>query len=152
MLPWVLLPLRESIKHADYVWFHLNTDATCTVSHCSGESHCPTPTSVKCGTAADGPSHVVESLGYLIGDFETSNSKIIPFEIPDHAAIPPFKRRSMSLHALKDIGFDVTRSILSKGNFLTIRQAGSDDRFQSVPLITHDRSDYVLLFLDRLRP
>jgi hypothetical protein len=140
----VLLSPRERIKHADYIWFHLNTGATCTVSHCSGESHCPTPTSVKCGTAANGPSHhVVESLGYLIGDFETSNSKMIPFEIPDHATIPSFKRRPISLHALKDIGFDVTHLLLSKGNFLTIRRAGSDDRFQLVPLITHGRSDYV---------
>jgi hypothetical protein len=88
------LPQRGQLKHANYVWFHLDTGATCTVSHCSGESHCPTPTTVKCGTAADGPSHVVESLGYLIGDFETSSSKMIPFEIPDHATIPSFKRRS----------------------------------------------------------
>jgi hypothetical protein len=87
----VLLPPCESLTHANYVWFHLDTGATCTVSHCLGESpHCPTPASVKCGTAADGPSHVVESLGYLIGNFETSNSKMIPFEIPDHATIPSF--------------------------------------------------------------
>jgi hypothetical protein len=136
------LPSRGTLKHANYVWFHLDTGATCTVSHCSGEAHCPTrPTSVKCGTAADGPSHVVESLGYLIGDFETSNSTMIPFEIPDHATIPSFKRRSMSLHALKDIGFDVTHSLLAQGNFLTIRRAGTDERFQSVPLVTHGRSD-----------
>jgi hypothetical protein len=139
----VALPQRKEIKTIDYVWSHLDTGATCTVSHCSGESHCPTPNLVKCGTAADGPSHVVESLGYLIGDFETSQSTMIPFEIPDHAMIPLFKRRSMSLHALKDIGFDVTHSLLSKGNFLTIRRAGSDERFQSVSLITHGGSDYV---------
>jgi hypothetical protein len=128
------LPKRNEIKRSDYVWFHLDTGATCTVSHCSGESHCPTPTPIKCGTAADGPSHVVESLGYLIGDFETSQSTMVPFEIPDHATIPSFKRRSMSLHALKDVGFDVTHSLLEKGNFLTIRRAGSDERFQSIPL------------------
>jgi hypothetical protein len=139
----IALPPRGQLKHADYVWFHLDTGATCTVSHCSGESHCPTPTTVKCETAADSPSHIVESLGYFIGDFETSNSKMIPFEIPDHATIPSFKRRSMSLHALKDIGFDVTHSLLSTGNFLTIRRADSTERFQSVPLITHGRSDYV---------
>jgi hypothetical protein len=68
---------------------------------------------------------------------------MVPFEIPDHATIPSFKRRSMSLHALKDVGFDVTHSLLEKGNFLTIRRAGSDQRFQSIPLITHGRSDYV---------
>jgi hypothetical protein len=118
----VALLRRKEIKATDYVWFHLDTGATCTVSHCSGESHYPTPASVKCGTAAEGPSHVVESLGYLIGDFETSQSTMIPFEIPDHTTIPSFKRRSMSLHALKeDIGFDVTHSLLSKRNFLTIR-------------------------------
>jgi hypothetical protein len=138
----VALPQCKEIKSTDYVWFHLDTGATCTVSHCSGESHSPTPTSVKCGTAADGPSDVTESLGYLIGDFETSQSTMIPFEIPDHATIPSFKRRSMSLHALKDIGFDMKHSLLSKGNFLTIRQAGSDDRFQSVPLITHVEIQY----------
>jgi hypothetical protein len=88
----IALPPRGQLKNVDYMWFHLDTGATCTVSHCSGESHCPTPTMVKCGTAANGPSHVVESLGYLVGDFETSNSKMIPFEIPDHATIPSFKR------------------------------------------------------------
>jgi hypothetical protein len=114
------LPKRNAIKKSDYIWFHLDTGATCTVSHCSGESHCPTPTTIKCDTAADGPSHVVESLGYLIGDFETSQSTMVPFEIPDHATISSFKRRSMSLHALQDVGFDVTYSLLEKGNFLTI--------------------------------
>jgi hypothetical protein len=49
----------------------------------------------------------------------------------------------MSLHALKDVGFDVTHSLLEKGNFLTICRAGSDQRFLSIPLITHGRSDYV---------
>jgi hypothetical protein len=68
---------------------------------------------------------------------------MVPFEIPDHATIPSFKRRSMSLHALKDVGFDVTYSLLAKGNFLTIRRTGSDERLQSIPLITHGRSDYV---------
>jgi hypothetical protein len=68
---------------------------------------------------------------------------MIPFEIPDHATIPSFKRRSMSLHALKDVGFDVTHSLLEKGNCLTIRRAGSDERFQSIPLITHGPLDYV---------
>jgi hypothetical protein len=136
-------PNRRAIKCSDYVWFHLDTGATCTVSHCPGESHCPTPTTVKCGTEVEGPSHVVESLGYLIGDFETSQSTMVPFEIPDHPTIPLFKRRSMSLHALKDVGFDVTHSSLEKGNFLKIRRAGYDERFQSIPLITHGRSDYV---------
>jgi hypothetical protein len=111
------LPNRAGMKKTDYIWFHLDTGATCTVSHRSGESHCPTPTTVKCGTSADGPSHVVESLGYLIGDFETSQSTMVPFEIPDHVTIPSLKRRSTSLHALKDVGFDVTHSLLSKGNF-----------------------------------
>jgi hypothetical protein len=134
---------RNAIKRSDYVWFHLDTGVTCTVSHCSGESHCPTPTTIKCGTAADGPSHVVESLGYLICDFETSQSTMVPFEIPDHATIPSSKRRSMSLHALKYVVFDVIHSLLEKGNFLTIRRAGSYQRFQSIPLITHGRSDYV---------
>jgi hypothetical protein len=64
------MPSRVDLKHADYAWFHIDTGATCMVSHQSGESHCPTPTLVKCGTAADGPSHVVESLGYLIGDLK----------------------------------------------------------------------------------
>jgi hypothetical protein len=36
----VALPQRKEIKSIDYVWFHLDTGATCTVSHCSGESHC----------------------------------------------------------------------------------------------------------------
>jgi hypothetical protein len=139
------LPNRAGMKKTDYVWFHLDTGATCTVSHRSGESHCPTPTTVKCGTAADGPSYVVESLGYLIGDFETSQSTMVPFEIPDHVTIPSFKRRLMSLNALKEVGFNVTHSLLSKGNFLTIRRAGSDERFQSIPLITHGRSDDVRL-------
>jgi hypothetical protein len=49
----------------------------------------------------------------------------------------------MNLHALKDIGFDVTHSLLLTGNFLTIHRADSAERFQSVPLITHGRSDYV---------
>jgi hypothetical protein len=58
--------------------------------------------------------------------------------------MPSFKRRSMSLHALlKDIGFDVTHPLLANGNFLTIRRAGSDERFQAVPLVTHSLSDYV---------
>jgi hypothetical protein len=37
----VALPQRKEIKSTDYVWFHLDTGATCTVFHCCGESHCP---------------------------------------------------------------------------------------------------------------
>jgi hypothetical protein len=136
----MVLPNRKEIERSDYVWFHLDTGATCTVSYCPGESHCPTPTTIKCGTAAEGPSHVVESLKYLIGDFETSQSTMV---LSDHATIPSFKRHSMSLYALKDVGFDVTHLLLEKDNFLTIRRPGSDERFQSIPLITHGRSDYV---------
>jgi hypothetical protein len=91
---------KGSVEH---VWFHLNIGATCTVSHKSGTTHCPTPTSAQCGTAANGPAHGIESLGCLVGDFEMTNSQVIPFEIPDHATIHPFKQCSMSLHALKDI-------------------------------------------------
>jgi hypothetical protein len=67
----MVLQNRKEIKRSDYVWFHLDTGATCTVSHCPGESHCPTSTTVKCGTAADGPSHVVKSLGYLMLKYNT---------------------------------------------------------------------------------
>jgi hypothetical protein len=35
----MVLPNSKEIKRSDYVWFHLDTGATCTVSHCAQENH-----------------------------------------------------------------------------------------------------------------
>jgi hypothetical protein len=123
-------------------YFHVDTGATCVVTDHMSELHCPVPTQATCGTAAKGPRTIINAMGWLVLDFITDQGLTIPMEFPNATEIRQFQRRSLSCHALKDMGYEVQHSLLASGNLLRIRKLGTQE-WHSIPLVTHGRSDYV---------
>jgi hypothetical protein len=129
----------DAIKTA---YFHVDTGATCVVTDQVAELHCPIPTQATCGTAAKGPRTTINAMGWLVLDLVTDQGVTIPFEFPKATEIQQFQRRSLSCHALKDLGYEVQHALLASGNLLRVRQIGTPT-WHSIPLVTHGRSDYV---------
>jgi hypothetical protein len=123
-------------------YFHVDTGATCVVTDHASELHCPIPTQATCGTAAKGPRTTINAMGWLVLDFVTDKGIKIPLEFPNATEITQFQRRSISCHALKDLGYEVQHALLASGNLLRVRKVGTQ-LWHSIPLVTHGRSDYV---------
>jgi hypothetical protein len=133
-------------EHSDDItktaYFHVDTGATCVVTDQISELHCPFPTHATCGTAAKGPRTTINAMGWLVLDFVTDKGIAIPVEFPNATEIRQFQHRSLSCHALKDMGYDVQHALLATGNVLCLQKIGSSE-WHAVPLVTHGRSDYV---------
>jgi hypothetical protein len=129
----------DAIKTA---YFHVDTGATCVVTDQVAELHCPIPTQATCGTAAKGPRTTINAMGWLVLDLVTDKGVNLPFEFPKATEIQQFQRRSLSCHALKDLGYEVQHALLASGNLLRVRQIGTTT-WHAIPLVTHGRSDYV---------
>ena len=99
-----------------HAFLHVDTGATCFVTNHKHELHCPVPTQVTCGTAQSGPHTTINALGTLILDLVTSDGLTIPIEAHQTPEIQEFHRRSMSVHALQELGYDVEHSLISTGN------------------------------------
>ena len=73
---------------------------------------------------------------------------MIPVELVQAVQITSFQRRSLSIHALKDLGFEARHAMYQDGNILELRRFDSTI-WSRVPLITHGKSDYVRVRLHR---
>jgi hypothetical protein len=123
-------------------YFHVDTGATCIVTDQQAELHCPVRTQATCGTAAKGPRTLINAMGCLVLDFVSDNGHVIPLEFPQAMEIQKFQRRSLSCHALKDLGFEVQHAFLTTGKLLRLQKVGTTT-WHYIPLVTHGRSDYV---------
>jgi hypothetical protein len=123
-------------------YFHVDTGATCLVTDHACELHCPVPTHATCGTAAKGPRTTINVMGCLVLDFISDKGHHIPLEFPQATEIQQFQRRSLSCHALKDLGYEVQHAFLLTGNLLRLRKIGTKE-WHAIPLVTYGRSDYV---------
>ena len=102
--PSVLFVSRQN--HLDTVIAHVDTGATVMVSNVNGEIHGVIPTTAHCGTAMIGSTKVnIDALGTwmidLVGSIE---GKDLPLSLRGTTQITGFQRRSLSLHALKELG------------------------------------------------
>jgi hypothetical protein len=136
-------PIDAATKTA---YFHVDTGATCVVTDHAAELHCPISTQATCGTAAKGPRTTINAMGWLVMDFHTDQGTAIPLEFPQATEIQQFQRRSLSCHALQDLGYEVQHALLATGNLLKLRKTGTT-HWHHVPLVTHGRSDYVKVTL-----
>jgi hypothetical protein len=75
-------------------------------------------------------------------DFITGKGQPIPLEFPQANEIRQFQRRSLSCHALKDLGYEVQDAFLTNGNVLCLCKVGSTTDWNAIPLVTHEQSDY----------
>jgi hypothetical protein len=106
-------------------YFHVDTGATCIVIDQTAELHCPVPTRATCGTAAKGPRTTINAMGCLVLDFVSDNGHMIPLEFPHATEIQQFQQRSLSCHALKDLGYEVQHAFLTTENLLCLRKVGT---------------------------
>jgi hypothetical protein len=131
-----------------YAYLHVDTGATCFVTNHSAELHCPIPTRATCGTATTGPRATINALGTLLLDFITTTGEVIAIEASQTPEIRSFQRRSMSAHALQELGYDVEHCLLSTGNVLRLRHV-SASTWHTVSLTTVGKADFVKVRLHR---
>jgi hypothetical protein len=75
-------------------------------------------------------------MGWLVLNFITDQGLSLPMEFPNATEIRQFQRRSLSCHALKDMGYDMQHALLKSGNILRVRKMGSQT-WHSIPLVTY---------------
>jgi hypothetical protein len=97
------------------------------VSNVKGEIHGAVSITAHCGTALTGSKITINALGTWMVDLVGSDSrKDLPLALRDKTQITEFQRQSMSLHALKEAGFDCSHVLMQNGNFLPA--AGISDK------------------------
>jgi hypothetical protein len=100
------------IEDSSYlVLFHVDSGATCIFTTQSHELHCPMPSTATCGTALAGARSNIDATGTLALDFITNDKTLIPVELVHAVQITSFQRRSLSIHALKDLGFEARHAM-----------------------------------------
>jgi hypothetical protein len=121
---------RSRVNRSDTVVAHVNTGATVMVSNVHGEIHGAIPTTAHCGTAMTGSRATIDALGTWMVDLVGSvNGKGLPLALRGTTQITDFQQRSLSLHALKELGFDCAHILTQEGNFLEIVSSGTKHRF-----------------------
>jgi hypothetical protein len=131
-----------------FALFHVDSGATCIVTNQTHELHCPMPFTATCGTASAGARSEIDANGTLALAFITTRKTMIPVELVQAVQITRFQRRSLRIHALKDLGFEARHAMYQDGNILELRRFYSTI-WSRVPLITHGKSDYVRARLHR---
>jgi hypothetical protein len=131
------------LKHnrTDTVLAHVDTGATVMVSNVMGEIHGAVPTNARCGTAMTGSKATIDTLGTWMIDLVGSKArKDLPLALRGTTQITGFQQRSLSLHALKELGFDCAHVLTQEGNLLKITMDGEEHVF---PLLMINGGDYV---------
>jgi hypothetical protein len=129
------------VQRSDTVLAHVDMGATVMVSNILGEIHGAVPTNACCGTAMTGSRATINALGTWMVDLVGSvDGKDLPLALQGKTQRADFQRRSLSLHALKELGFDCAHILTQNGNFLKINMEGIEYVF---PLLTINGCDYV---------
>jgi hypothetical protein len=129
------------INRTDTVVAHVDTRATVMVSNVFGDIHGAVPTTAHCGNAMTGSKANIDAIGTWRIDFVGSKEgKDLSLALRGMTQITDFQRRSISLHALKELGFDCAHILTQQGNFLEITVATKTHCFQ---LITINGGDYI---------
>jgi hypothetical protein len=138
------------VQRSDTVLAHVDTGATVMVSNVLGEIHGAVPTNAHCGTAMTGSKATIDALGTWMVDLVRSvDGKDLPLALRGTTQITDFQRRSLSLHALKELGFDCAHVLTQNGNFLKITMESIEYVF---PLLTINGGDYVEMRIHRPPP
>jgi hypothetical protein len=88
-----------------------------------------------------GSKATIDALGtWMINLVGSKAGKDLPLALRGTTQITGFQRRSLSLHALKELGFDCAHVLTQEGNLLKITMDGEEHVF---PLNTINGGDYV---------
>ena len=107
----------------------------------------PLPTTGTFGTASPAGTDKVVCQGTWILSGHGDVCPDFPVVIPNVIVIPTFRRRSLSPHGLKLLGYDATHNVAEVGNTLRLRHCNTNQEFV-FPCVTHHNSDFVALRVD----
>ena len=137
------LERRASLQPGE-VLMHVDTGANGTVTCMSGELHNITPARVHCNTAKVGESDLCNVLGTLVVSFISADRTVqVDFTLPHTVEMPTYRRRSLSCHALKRLGYETDHRLRSAGNVLWIRMPNGKEHI--FKLLTIDEADYLIV-------
>jgi hypothetical protein len=120
------------------------------VSNVLREIHGAVPTNARCGTAMTGSKATIDALGTSMLDLVGSvDGKDLSLALQGTAHITDFQQCSLSLHALKELGFDCAHVLTQNGNFLKITMESIEYVF---PLLTINGGDCVEMRIHRPPP
>jgi hypothetical protein len=105
--------------------FHVDSGATCIITNQAHELHYLMLPTATCGTASAGARSVIDATGTLALDFITNDKTLIAVKRVHAVQITSFQRRSLSIHALKDLGFEARHVMYQDGNALELRHFDS---------------------------
>lgn len=138
-------PMNET-KEQEYI--HVDSGATVVCTNNPNELGQCIPTSFKCGTAANNEGSDVKGLGTFGFIAQTNVGKRIKFTFSNELGIPDFKRISLSIHVLRDMGYDVGHLVTSTGSYLWIARkvtgkVNAPQEPMMFPLVHHNKADFL---------
>jgi hypothetical protein len=129
------------VQQSNTVLAHVDTEATVMVPKVLGEIHGAVPTNACCGTAMTGSKATIDALGtWMVNLVVSVDGKDRPLPLEGTTQITDFQHCSLSLHALKELGFNCAHVLMQNGNFLKITMEDIEYVF---PLLSINGGDYV---------
>lgn len=144
------------------VYIHLDTGAAVVCTNKAGELNDCVPTDFSCGTAANDEGSKVIGLGTFGYVCESLKGTKIRFMFTNSLEVPNFKRRSLSIYVLRDIGYDASHLVLSSGSYLWVSKVSTrkdastsppglqfplvddmDEHSMLFPLVQHNKADFL---------
>ena len=101
-------------------YIHVDTGATVVFTNRPNELNDAIPTNFQCGTAADDGNTPVTNLGSFCFQDKDIKGRNIKFGFSNCLEVTKFKRRSLSVHVLRAMGYDAGHFVLTTGSYLWI--------------------------------
>jgi hypothetical protein len=123
---------------------HVDTGANGNVTCVSNELHNVVSSNVVCQTAKIGDNDQVGYIGTLLLPCLISADRTLELEmsLPNTVELPHYRRRSLSIHALKRLGYEADHRLRRHGNLLWLKLPTNGKEY-SFKLLTFDDTDYL---------
>ena len=114
----------------------------------SNELHNVVSSNVVCQTAKIGDNDQVGYIGTLLPCFISADRTLeLEMSLPNTVELPHYRRRSLSIHALKRLGYEVDHRLRRHGNLLWLKLPNGKE--YSFKLLTFDDADYLIVRLHK---
>ncbi len=101
---------------------HVDTGANGNVTCVSNELHNVVSSYVVCQTAKIGDNDQVGYLGTLLPCFISADRTLeLEMSLPNTVELPHYRQRSLSIHALKQLGYEADHRLCRHGNLLWLK-------------------------------
>ena len=137
----------DHAARAGFAWWHVDTGATDVCTNRLMDLLAPIPTNQPCGTAATGATGTIEALGGMTLSGTTVDGLDWMVAFPQVLGVPGFQRRSLSLHALRALGYQAYHNV---GEYILLIHLGSKTRYKFAVTTMHDNTDFVQLKINAI--